>query len=144
MPSLLLMPMLPTSMVDTTAIPTTEDTDTDITGLDTTVSVSLATPDTLPPMSPGPSRASAVNVVKLRLMPMPMLTTAMVMAVMAILMAVDTTVVDTMVDMVTDMDTDTDTTDRFRFFYSLKPTKSIEWFNFAIPRLSYPQKIEKC
>merc|ERR1712072_670235 len=124
--------MLLTSMADSTAIPTSEDTDTD-----TTVSELPVTPDTLPPMSPGLSRASAVNAVKLRLMPMPMLTTAMAMA---ILMAVDTTVVDTMVDMVTDMDTDTDTTDRFRFFYSLKPTKSIEWFNFAIPRLSYPQK----
>merc|ERR1712121_46091 len=99
------MPMLLTSMADTTAaIPTTGDTDTD-----TTVSVLPATPDTLPPMSPGLSRASAVNAVKLRLMPMPMLTTAMAMAT---LMAVDTTVVDTMVDMVTDMDTDTDTTDR--------------------------------
>merc|ERR1711936_603335 len=109
MPSLLLMPMLPTFMVDTTAdIPTTEDTDTDI-----TVSVLLDTPDTPPPMSPGLSRASAVNAVKLGLVPVPMLTMAMPAMAMAILMAVDTTAVDTMVDMVTDMDTDTDTTDRF-------------------------------
>merc|ERR1711944_267472 len=108
---LLPMPMLPTSMADTTAIPTTEDTDTDTTVLDTTVSVLLDTPDTPPPMSPGPSRDSAVNAVKLR--PMPMLTMATMVMAMAILMAVDTTVVDTMVDMVTDTDTDTDTMDRF-------------------------------
>merc|ERR1711997_897149 len=100
------MPMLPTSMADTTAIPTTEDTDTD-----NTVSVLLDTPDTPPPMWPGPFRDSAVRSVKLRLMPMPMLTMATM--AMAMVDTVDTTVVDTMVDMVTDMDMDTDTTDRF-------------------------------
>merc|ERR1711974_476716 len=123
------MPMLPTSMADTTAIPTTEDMDTD-----TTVSVLLDTPDTPPPMSPGPFRDSAVRSVKLRLMPMPMLTMATMAVDIAMVDTVDTTVVDTMVDMVTDMDTDTDTTDRFSFFYSLISTKSIKWLNFAIRR----------
>merc|ERR1712228_863356 len=123
---------LPTSMADTTAIPTTEDTDTD-----TTVSVLLDTPDTPPPMSPGPFRDSAVRSVKLRLMPMlTMATTAM-----AMVDTVDTTGVDTMVDMVTDMDTDTDTTDRFSFFYSLISTKSIKWFNFAIRQFFSSPKI---
>merc|ERR1712001_323046 len=82
--------------------------------LDTVVLGLLATPDTLPHMSPGLSRASAANAVKPRLMPMPMLTMAMAMAILMHMdMAVDTMVVDTM-----DMDiADTmDTTDKFLFF----------------------------
>merc|ERR1712098_442643 len=61
-------------------------------------------------MSPGLSRAPAISAVKLRLIPMPMLT----MATMAVDMdmVVDTMVVDTMDMVIMDMDT----TDKFLFF----------------------------